>query len=69
MGFEACQDKVEAMMRVGESFRSVEAAIEGANIAADEKAALWLLAWSMRNDITQAQDARAMLAGLSVIAD
>ena len=57
------------MMRVGESFGSVEATIESAKITEDEGAALWLLAWSMRNGITHAEDARAMLAGLSVIAD
>ncbi len=69
MGFDACQDEVEGMMRVGESFGSVEATIEDAKITEDERAALWLLAWSMRNGITHPQDARARLARLSVIAD
>lgn len=69
MDFDACQDQVEGMMTVGESFGSVEATIERAKIAEDERAALWLLAWSMRNGITHAEGARATLAGLSDIAD
>jgi hypothetical protein len=69
MDFDACQDEVKGMMSAGESFGSVEATIESAKITEDERAALWLLAWSMRNPITHAQDARATLAGLSVIAD
>jgi hypothetical protein len=69
MDFDACQDQVEGMMTVGESLGNVEATIEGAKITEDERAALWLLAWSMRNGITDAQDARATLAALSDIAD
>jgi hypothetical protein len=69
MDFDACQDEVEGMMRVGESFGSVEATIDSAKITEDEGAALWLLAWSMRNDTAHARDGRAVPAGLSVIAD
>jgi hypothetical protein len=69
MDFDACQDQVEGMMSVGESFGSVEATIESAKIPEDERAALWLLAWSMRNGVAHAQDARATLAGLSDITD
>jgi hypothetical protein len=61
MGFDACQDEVEGRMKVGDSLGGVEATIEGAEITDDERAALWLLAWSMRDGIAHAQDARAML--------
>jgi hypothetical protein len=69
MDFDACQDEVQGMMRIGRSFRSVEATIESARITEDEQAALWLLARSMRDGTTHAQDAGATPAGLSVISD
>lgn len=65
MGFDAYQDEVEGMMRFGKSFGSVEATIERAKVTEDERAALWLLAWSMRNGVADGQDDR----GVSVIAD
>jgi hypothetical protein len=69
MDFDACQDEVEGMMKVGESFGSVEATIETAKLTEDEQAALWLLAWSMRNGTAHAHDGRATPAGLLVIGD
>jgi hypothetical protein len=68
MGFDAYQDEVEGMMRFGESFGRVEATIDSARITEDERAALWLLAWSIRNHPADPQD-RTTLAGVSVIAD
>jgi hypothetical protein len=66
MGFDACQEEVEGQMRVGGSLGGVEATIESARITEDERAALWLLAWSMRDGIAHAQDARIMLELQSV---
>jgi hypothetical protein len=68
-GFDGCQDEVEEMMRLGESFVSVEATIDCARITEDERAALWLLAWSIDNRPTHAQDDHATPAGVPVIAD
>ena len=69
MGFDACQHEVEGRMRAREPFGSVENVINGARITEDEKAALWLLAWSMRRRITQRRDSGAMLTRLSPVAD
>ena len=66
MGFDACQDEVEGRMRVGGSLGGVEATIQRAEITDDERAALWLLAWSMQDGIARAQDARAMLERQSI---
>ena len=44
--FEAGKDEVERRMSAGEPFGSIEDMIDGANISEDQKAALWLLAWS-----------------------
>jgi hypothetical protein len=65
-GFDACQDEVEGMMRVGESLGGVEATIDSARITDDERAALWLLAWSMRDGIAHGEDARTMLERQSI---
>jgi hypothetical protein len=65
-GFDACQDRVEGMMKLGGSLGGVEATIESAKITEDERAALWLLAWSMRNGIARGEDARTMLERQSI---
>ena len=66
MTFDACRDDVEVMMRAGESLGTVEATIDGARITEDEGAALWLLAWSMRNGIAHPQDASTILERQSI---
>jgi hypothetical protein len=63
--FGAYRDEVEGMMEFGEPFRNVENGINGAALTEDEKAALWLLAWSLRDPVTQRRDA---LATLEVVA-
>lgn len=55
------RDSVTYLMQVGEPFREVEDAIELAEVTPDQKAALWLLAFSMRDHIAQEHDARAYL--------
>lgn len=51
-------DQVEHMMEQGMPFGYVEDAIEALRLPSDHKAALWLLAWSLRDPAVQLQDAR-----------
>jgi hypothetical protein len=59
------RDKVAELIRGGESFGDVEDAIdEVADLTADQKAALWLFAFSLRDQGEQQLDARAHLASV-----
>jgi hypothetical protein len=60
------QDQVEGMMEAGERFGIVEDTINAAALVEDEKAALWLLAWSSRDSWVQRRDALAVLAQVSI---
>lgn len=53
--------EVEGMMDDGVSFDEVEDVIEDADLALDEKAALWLLAWSFEEPHIQRARARTTL--------
>ncbi len=53
------------MMRQGVSFCAVEDAIDAAQLSRRHKAALWLLAWSLRDQAQQRRDARLLLAEVS----
>jgi len=55
------QDQVEGMMEAGARFGVVEDTINAATLAEDQKAALWLLAWSSRDSWAQRRDALAAL--------
>ena len=57
LNFDQSQEQVEAMMEQGTAFAHVEDAIDAAPLSAEHKAALWLLAWLMRDDAPQSQDA------------
>jgi hypothetical protein len=59
------QDQVEGMIQAGELFGIVEDTINSAALVEDQKAALWLLAWSSREPWVQRQDALAALALVS----
>ena len=60
------QDVVEGMMNASEPFGEVETFInQAAALDEDEKAALWLLAWSLRDAWVQRREARAMLGALA----
>jgi hypothetical protein len=61
------QEEVERMMSAGESFGAVELMIEEAQLNEDEKAALWLFAWSMRDKRAQRRETRGLLAYLSSV--
>jgi hypothetical protein len=60
------QDVVKGMMDASEPFGEVETFInEAAALDQDEKAALWLLAWSLRETWIQRREALAMLNALA----
>ena len=62
LSFGQCEAQVEDMMQRGMAFSHVEDAIDIAPLSELHKAALWLLAWSLRDRVQQRQDARCMLA-------
>jgi hypothetical protein len=56
---------VERRMRRGERFADVEDRINAADLSADAKAALWLLAWSYVHPGAQRREATAHLEHLT----
>jgi len=64
LSFDHGQQQVEDMMADGIGFETVEDAIDCAELSQQRKAALWLLAWSLRHPAVQRADARATLAWL-----
>jgi hypothetical protein len=64
--FVSCRDTVTGLMESGESFGRVEDVIDmTAELTLEAKAALWLLAFSMRDQGDQLRDARAHVAALA----
>lgn len=61
------REEVERMMSAGESFGAVEAMIDQTELTEEEKAALWLFAWSMRDRRVQRRETRGLLAYLSSV--
>ncbi len=59
--FDQSQGQVEAMMEQGTAFSDVEDVIDASDLSSVYKAALWLLAWSLRDVEQQRQDARLTL--------
>jgi hypothetical protein len=62
---DATRQDVERRMLRGERFTSVEDAINSSEFSSDEKAALWLLAWSFVHPRAQRREANAHLAALT----
>jgi hypothetical protein len=61
----SCRDAVTELMEMGESFGDVEDAIdEVPGLTLDQKAALWLFAFSLRDRDDQQFDARSHLAAV-----
>jgi hypothetical protein len=56
------QHEVEDLMTTATPFGEIEDAIDAAPITVDRKAALWLLAWSLREPFLQRRQARETLA-------
>lgn len=65
LSFDQSQAQVEAMMKQGIAFSYVEDAIDTAQLSTEHKAALWLLAWSLRSRAHQRQDARFLVAAVA----
>jgi hypothetical protein len=63
--FLSHRDAVLARMRAGQSFGEVEDAIEVADVTSDQKAALWLLAFTMREAREQQRDVSNYLAAVA----
>ena len=61
------REEVERMMSAGESFGAVETMIDQTELTEEEKAALWLFAWSMRDRRVQRRETRGLLAYLSSV--
>ena len=60
------QDVIKGMMDASDPFGDVEIFInEAVALDQDEKAALWLLAWSLRDTWTQRREALDMLSALA----
>jgi hypothetical protein len=64
LSFDQSQEQVEVMMEQGTTFSDVEEAIDNSELSSVHKAALWLLAWSLRDVEHQRQDARLTLAAV-----
>jgi hypothetical protein len=56
--------EIEKLIELGEPFERVETTIERLDRPADEKAALWLLAWSTEERDVQRRVAKEALASL-----
>jgi hypothetical protein len=61
---EAMEREVERRMMRGERFSDVEDFIDASALSSDEKAALWLLAWSYLDRRVQRREARAHLRAI-----
>jgi hypothetical protein len=64
LGFDQSQEQVEAMMEQGTAFSDVEDVIDASELSTVHKAALWLLAWSLRDVEHQRRDARLTVAAV-----
>jgi hypothetical protein len=61
LSFNRGREQIETMMEQGLPFACVEDVIDDARLSRDHKAALWLLAWSLRDPALQRRDARLTL--------
>jgi hypothetical protein len=64
VSFDQSQQQIEAMMEQGTTFSDVEDVIDASELSTVHKAALWLLAWSLRDVEHQRHDARLTLAAV-----
>lgn len=62
LSLDRANEQVESMILQGTPFARVEASINDAPLSQNHKAALWLLAWSLRDPAVQRRDARQMAA-------
>jgi len=64
LSFDRANEQVEGMMQQNAAFVRVEDAIDAAGLSSHHKAALWLLAWSLRDPALQRR-ARLMAAAFA----
>ena len=64
LSVDQSRELVEVMMEQGTAFSDVEDVIDASELSTLHKAALWLLAWSLRDVEDQRQDARLTLAAV-----
>jgi len=69
LSLDRVTEQVEGMIHRGEAFARVEDAIDAARLSQLHKAALWLLAWSLRDPEVQRRDARLMARAFAADAD
>jgi hypothetical protein len=62
LSFDHASEEVEGLVLHGAEFTRVEDVIDAAQLSGRHKAALWLLAWSLREPLLQRREAR-LLAG------
>jgi hypothetical protein len=60
LSLDRATEQVEGMMEHHTAFERVEDAIDAARLSSHHKAALWLLAWSLRDPALQRREARLM---------
>ncbi|MEA2374832.1 MAG: hypothetical protein QOD53_1295 [Thermoleophilaceae bacterium] len=49
--FSACRAEAESMLAVGESLEAVERMLDEAPLSGNDRDALWLFAWSVRDRV------------------
>ena len=69
LSFDRATEQVEGMIHGGDAFARVEDALDTARLSQLHKAALWLLAWSLRDPEAQRRDARLMARAFAADAD
>jgi hypothetical protein len=60
LSFDHASEQVEGMVQQGAAFGRVEDLIDAAQLSDRYKAALWLLAWSLREPSLQRREARRL---------
>ena len=58
LSFDRANEDVEGMIDEGTSFARVDDAVDAAQFSQLHEAAIWLLAWSLRDPAIQRRDAR-----------
>jgi len=65
LSFEQASEQLEGMVQQGTAFARMEDVIDAAPLSDLHKAALWLLAWSLREPSLQHREARLMAAAFA----
>lgn len=60
LSLDKASEQIEGMVQQGTAFARMEEVIDAASLSDPHKAALWLLAWSLREPSLQHREARLM---------